>query len=687
MSAPPRRERAAELREQLALPRPPLLRPRRPGDRRRRLRRAARRAARASRPSTPSCVTPDSPTQRVGGEPVSQAREGHATCSRCSRSPTRARRRSCAPGSRGCATTSRARGSRTRSSRFVAEPKIDGLAISLLYRDGVLERGATRGNGEVGEDVTHNLRTIAAIPLRIEDAPPLLEVRGEVYMSLPDFAALNERRAEAGLSTFMNPRNSAAGTIRQLDPTLAAERPLSMWCYGIGATEGLALRLALGGARVAARARLPRQRRRRAARRPRTRSSRSAWPGRSAAARWTSRSTASSSRSTTSSCSAASAWSGATRAGRSPGSSRRPPRSRTLHGDHAGTSASSATCTRSRVLEPVHVGGVTVKLATLHNEEDLARKDIRVGRRGDRAARRRRDPAGRLARRRTRSSATDRAPPPQPPRALPVLRHADGQGRGRGLHHVPEPRLPGAPLAAAQALRLAGAMDIDGLGEKQVAHAAASTGSCARRRDFYRLTAEQLMELEGYGEVSAERLARARSRRSQGAPVRPRAVRDRDRGRRLRHRPQPRRSSFRTIDALLAATPEQIAETPGIGPIVAELIHDQLADEQMRALIDDLRGARPAASRRRARRPARARCATRRSCSPARCPTSRARRRPSASSPPAAGHRLGVEEDRLRRRRRLARLQAREGRAARRARCSTRPGCWRCSTRDQPVQR
>src|SRR3954463_1057788 len=125
--------------------------------------------------------------------------------------------------------------------RFVAEPKIDGLAISLLYRDGVFERGATRGNGLIGEDVTHNLRTVGAIPLRVEGAPPLLEVRGEVYMSLADFAALNDRRAAAGLSTFMNPGNAAAGTIRQLDPKLAAERPLSMWCYGIGAREGLEL--------------------------------------------------------------------------------------------------------------------------------------------------------------------------------------------------------------------------------------------------------------------------------------------------------------------------------------------------------------------------------------------------------------------------------------------------------------
>ena len=121
----------------------------------------------------------------------------------------------------------------------MVEPKIDGLAISLVYRDGVLERGATRGNGEIGEDVTHNLRTIGAIPLRIRDAPPLLEVRGEVYMSLRDFTALNERRAEAGESTFMNPRNSAAGTIRQLDPADAAKRPLSIWCYQVGVTEGL----------------------------------------------------------------------------------------------------------------------------------------------------------------------------------------------------------------------------------------------------------------------------------------------------------------------------------------------------------------------------------------------------------------------------------------------------------------
>ncbi len=124
---------------------------------------------------------------------------------------------------------------------YTTEPKIDGLAITLTYEDGVLVRGATRGDGRVGEDVTQNLRTIGSIPLRIENAPELIEVRGEVYLPIAAFKALNERRAEADEPTFANPRNSAAGSIRQLDPALAAERPLSIWIYGIGAVRGLDL--------------------------------------------------------------------------------------------------------------------------------------------------------------------------------------------------------------------------------------------------------------------------------------------------------------------------------------------------------------------------------------------------------------------------------------------------------------
>src|SRR3954449_12712237 len=186
----------------------------------------------------PELVTPDSPTQRVGDEPVSELTKVQHEIPMLSLANARSEEELRAWVARMRAHLSR-EGIDDPHFEFVCEPKIDGLAISLRYEDGEFVQGATRGNGEVGEDVTHNLRTIPSIPLRIDDAPPVLEVRGEVYMSLPDFAPLNERRAEAGLSTFMNPRNSAAGTVRQLDPKLAADRPLSMWCYGIGRVDGV----------------------------------------------------------------------------------------------------------------------------------------------------------------------------------------------------------------------------------------------------------------------------------------------------------------------------------------------------------------------------------------------------------------------------------------------------------------
>src|SRR4051812_40834016 len=186
----------------------------------------------------PELITPDSPTQRVGAEPVSRLEKVRHPQPMYSLANARSEEELRAWVARMRTHLAR-EGIEDPDFQFVAEPKIDGLAISLRYEDGQLVRGATRGNGEVGEDVTHNLRTIPTIPLSIDDAPPVLEVRGEIYMSLSDFAKLNERRAEAGLSTFMNPRNSAAGTIRQLDPKLTRDRPLSFWSYAIGRVEGV----------------------------------------------------------------------------------------------------------------------------------------------------------------------------------------------------------------------------------------------------------------------------------------------------------------------------------------------------------------------------------------------------------------------------------------------------------------
>jgi DNA ligase (NAD+) len=531
----------------------------------------------------PELVTPDSPTQRVGGTPVSSLRK--VTHERPMLSLANARSEAELRDWVARMRNHLAReGISDPAFAFVCEPKIDGLAISLLYRDGVLERGATRGNGEVGEDVTHNLRTIPTIPQRIDDAPPLLEVRGEIYMSLPDFAALNERRAEAGLSTFMNPRNSAAGTIRQLDPKLTAQRPLSMWCYGIGVHEGVTFDSHSAGldwlrehgfrvngdvVRLESEEEVVRQC--------------LAWQERRGALdfeidgvvvkvdqlelqrrlgvvgrdpRW------------------AIAW-------------KFPPTTKvTTLTDIMWNVGKFGDLHPFAVLEPVHVGGVTVKLATLHNEEDLRRKDIRVGdevivlRAGD-VIPQVVSPAPHAV------DKKGRARPPKPPAKCPVCATRTVKAEGAVFTKCPNRACAGRQWQLLKHFASQGAMDIEGLGEKQVS-TLMDKGLVKTAGDFYRLSGEQLMELEGYGEVSAGRLLAAID-----------ASKERPFGRVLfaigiegvgfvtgRSLAQ----QFRSIDALLAAGPEQIAGTPGIGPIVAELIAGQLADEQMRALIEDLRG-------------------------------------------------------------------------------------------------
>src|SRR5215218_2927638 len=531
----------------------------------------------------PELLTPDSPTQRVGGAPISKLEKVAHLQPMFSLANVRS------------ADELRAWIARMRSHlaregiddprfRYVAEPKIDGLAISLVYRDGVLERGATRGNGEIGEDVTHNLRTIPSIPLRIDDAPPLVEVRGEVYMALSDFTALNERRAAAGLSTFMNPRNSAAGTIRQLDPALAAQRPLSMWCYGIGATEGLRFAghwevlewLRGHGFRVNDDVcRLEDE--------DEVVAQCLAWQERRGALdfeidgvvvkvddvelqrrlgvvgrdpRW------------------AIAW-------------KFPPTTAVTHLNGIEWNVGKyGDLHPFAVLEPVHVGGVTIKLATLHNEEDLRRKDIRVGdevivlRAGD-VIPQVVSPAPHAVEKKAR------AKPPEPPAKCPVCGTPTIKQEGVVFTKCPNRLCAGRQWQLLKHFASQGAMDIEGLGEKQVS-TLMDKGLVKTAGDFYRLSAEQLMELEGYGEVSANRLLAAIE-----------ASKQRPFGRVLfaigiegvgfvtgRNLAQ----QFRTIDSLLDASAEQVAHTPGIGPIVAQLIADQLADEQMRALIDDLRG-------------------------------------------------------------------------------------------------
>jgi DNA ligase (NAD+) len=531
----------------------------------------------------PELIAPDSPTQRVAPKPVSRLEKVEHPEPMLSLDNVRSEEEMRAWVERMRNHLAR-EGIGTPRFRFVVEPKIDGLAVSLLYRDGLLVRGATRGDGEIGEDITHNLRTIGSIPLRVEGAPPVLEVRGEVYMSLKDFAALNERRAEAGLSTFMNPRNSAAGTVRQLDPALAAERPLSMWCYQLGVTEGLSkafkthydglqwllahgfrvnrdIKLLDSEDEVVAQCQQWERRRGEldfeidgvvikvddlALQR------RLGSVGRDP--RW------------------AVAWKFA------------PTTAVTKLREVRWNVGKFGDLRPYAVLEPVTVGGVTIKLATLHNEEDIRRKDIRAGeevivlRAGD-VIPQVISPAPHVV------EHEQRPPVTRPPSRCPFCNTKTVKPREGVFTTCPNRDCPERAWQLLKHFVSRGAMDIDGLGEKQVA-LLQEKGLVHTAGDFYRLREEQLLELEGFAEISVRNLLAA----IEASKERPFArvlfalgIEEVGEvtGRNLAQR-------FRSIEALLGASAEEIAETPGIGEKMARSIRTQLDDERMRALIADL---------------------------------------------------------------------------------------------------
>lgn len=184
----------------------------------------------------PGLVSPDSPTQRVGATPLDQFSQVSHEVRMLSLDN--------AFDARDMLDFNRRLLDRLKKPelelQFCCEPKLDGIAVSLLYRDGVLERGATRGDGSTGEDITQNVRTIPSIPLRLlgDGYPSVLEVRGEIYMPRAGFEAFNERARNAGEKPFVNPRNAAAGSLRQLDARITSERPLEMCCYGVGWVDG-----------------------------------------------------------------------------------------------------------------------------------------------------------------------------------------------------------------------------------------------------------------------------------------------------------------------------------------------------------------------------------------------------------------------------------------------------------------
>ncbi len=530
----------------------------------------------------PVLLTPDSPTQRVGGTPVGKLEKVTHLEPMLSLGNVRSEEELRAWVERMRNHLGR-EGIEQERFDYVVEPKIDGLAISLLYRDGVLERGATRGNGEIGEDVTHNLRTIGAIPLRIKDAPPLVEVRGEVYMSLRDFTALNERRAEAGESTFMNPRNSAAGTVRQLDPADAAKRPLSIWCYQIGVSEGLAFKTHSAGlqwlrdhgfrvnegiARLESEDAVVKQCLEWERRRGELDfeidgavvkvddlelQRRLGAVGRDP--RW------------------AVAWKFA------------PTTAVTKLEKVMWNVGKFGDMRPYAMLAPVEVGGVTIKLATLHNEEDIVRKDIRAGE--DVIVVRAGDVIPQVVSPAPHVAEHKRRPPlPRPPEACPFCATPTVKVEGSIYTKCPNRVCPERIWQLLKHFVSRGAMDIDGLGEKQVDQLQ-KRGLVQTAADFYRLSEEQLIELEGFGAISASKLLAAIAASKERPFARVLFALGIEEvgevtGRNLAQ-------SFRNIDALLGAEEERIEQVQGVGEKMAVLIRSQLHDERMLELISDLR--------------------------------------------------------------------------------------------------
>jgi DNA ligase (NAD+) len=466
---------------------------------------------------------------------------------------------------------------------YTSEPKIDGLAISLTYEDGVLARGATRGDGRIGEDVTQNLRTIGSVPLRIPDAPELIEVRGEVYLPIAAFKALNERRAEAEEPTFANPRNSAAGSIRQLDPALAAERPLSTWCYGIGAVRGLDLAthmdevewLDARGFKV----------------NPDTAHHRGVEGVVERCHWWEER------RETLDyeidgvvvKVDERALWRELGVVGREPRWAiawKFPPTTATTRMNSVVWNVGrTGHLVPFAMLEPVHVGGVTVSTATLHNEEDLARKDVREGdevvvmRAGDVIP----QVVAPLIQKRQNKSARK----PKPPKRCPACDTETVKPEGAVFTICPNRTgCPGQSFQHVKHFVSKGAMDIDGFGEKQ-AMRFLEEGLIADVADIYDLSEEQLVGMDRFAEVSARNLLAAidasRSRPFKrvlyalGLPgvgyVTAEALAD----------------HFGSIDALHEADPEAIEEVEGVGPIMAVQIAESLADEPTWALVEKLR--------------------------------------------------------------------------------------------------
>ena len=468
--------------------------------------------------------------------------------------------------------------------RFAVEPKIDGLALSITYRDGVLVQAATRGDGRVGEDVTDNVRTIASVPQQITlpgFGLGLLEIRGEVYLAKEDFVRLNERQREHGAKEFANPRNAAAGSLRQKDAAVTRERPLSFLAYQIvdvndalGHTsyaEALA-QLADWGFHVAASTRSVR--------------------GTAAmveAANWFEAHRHDlpydidgtviklddlRQRVQLGSTSRAPRWAIARKF---------PPEERTTRLLAIEVSIGrTGRATPYAVLESVLVAGSRVAMATLHNEDQVREKDVRPGdlvivrKAGDVIP----EIVGAVA-----EEGVERGPIWQFPTTCPECEGPLARVGDESDTYCTNPNCPAQQMQKIVHFASRGALDIEGLGEQRVGQLL-SEGLIADVADLFTLRVEDLVTLEGFGELSAQSLIGAIAAVRE-APLSRFLV-----GLGIRHvGPVAARElarAFHSYDALAAAPLEAIEAVEGIGPVIAQSVYEYVRDDEAIARVEKM---------------------------------------------------------------------------------------------------
>jgi len=533
----------------------------------------------------PDLLTPDSPTQRVGGQAADAFRSvRHAVPllsledafeeEKVRRFDERARKEleSDAP------------------LDYVVEPKLDGLAVELVYERGRLIVGSTRGDGQTGEDVTVNLRTLRSVPLELAGTPPRrLDVRGEVFMRVAAFEKLNRSRADQGLPLFANPRNAAAGSLRQLDPKVTASRPLEIYFFGVGLVEGRTFRaqseiletLPEWGLRTNPMARRAHGIDEALEAYAHLRDTRDKIPyeidgavikvdrldhqtalgQRTRTPRW------------------AIAYKFAAR------------QATTVVRSIEVYVGRTGKLTPVAVLEPVSVGGVTVTNASLHNQDEVDRKDVRVGdtvlvqRAGDVIP----EVVKVIESKRTGKEKKWRMPAKCPACGSPVVRES-----GEVDHYCVNVDCPTQIVEHIYHFASKGAMDIDGLGGKTV-QKLVEKGMVRHVSDIYSLTKEEILSLELFAEKSAQNLLDAIDRsRNTTLPRLLIALGIRHVG---EHMAWLLARSFGTLEEIMNAKREDLDAIRGIGEEVAESVTQFFASQENRRLIRELekRGVKVAA--------------------------------------------------------------------------------------------